>query len=91
MYAAAHNLTTAYTYKQESWVCRYGKVGYVPEAVINNDFKLYVAALYVAMLQLGGGVGSIVSENTAEYVFYFVCLLLGSVLWAIVVSGQCNL
>eukprot|EP00966_Prymnesium_polylepis_P157040 3628856-Prymnesium_polylepis.1 len=50
-----------------------------------------MAAVYVAMLQMGGGVGSIVPENFAEYVLWTICLLLGSVLWAIVVGTICGL
>jgi len=36
-------------------------------------------------------VGSIVPENFAEYVLWTICLLLGSVLWAIVVGTICGL
>ena len=52
--------------------------------------RVWLAGIYVAMLQLGGGVGSIVPENFGEYVVFFICLLLGSVLWAILVGTICG-
>ena len=50
-----------------------------------------MAGLYVATLQIGGGVGSIVPENLAEYVLFIFCLISGSVMWAIVVGTICGL
>jgi len=43
----------------------------------------------VAMIQLGGGVGSIVPENLAEYILFLVSIILGSVTWAMVVGTIC--
>lgn len=43
----------------------------------------------VAMIQLGGGVGSIVPENFVEYLIFFLCIVCGSVLWAMVVGTIC--
>jgi len=43
----------------------------------------------VAMIQLGGGVGSIVPENLLEYIVFFLCILFGSVAWAGVVGTIC--
>ena len=39
--------------------------------------ELWMAALYVAMIQLGGGVGSIVPENFVEYIVFLIGILLG--------------
>ena len=41
------------------------------------------------MIQLGGGVGSIVPENLAEYILFLCCIILGSVTWAMVVGTIC--
>jgi len=75
--------------KNEHWVCRQNNLGVDLEAA--NHFHMWMAAVYVAMLQMGGGVGSINPENFAEYVLWTICLLLGSVLWAIVVGTICGL
>ena len=48
---------------------------------------VYAAALYVAMLQVGGGVGSIVPTNPPEYIFVTFCLLAGSTIWALIVGN----
>jgi hypothetical protein len=72
---------------EQNWVCRYAKAGKVRPPTYHGE--LWVAGLYVAMIQLGGGVGSIVPENFAEYFVFFVCIVLGSVLWAMVVGTIC--
>ena len=41
---------------ERSWVCRYAEAGTVPPPT--DHAEMWVAALYVAMLQLGGGVGA---------------------------------
>ena len=45
-------------------VCRYSRAGKVRSPTWHGE--LWVAGLYVAMIQLGGGVGSIVPENFIE-------------------------
>lgn len=72
---------------QQNWVCRYSLAG----KVRSPDYpgELWMAGLYVAMIQLGGGVGSIVPENFIEYCVFFACILIGSVLWAMVVGTIC--
>jgi len=46
--------------------------------------------VYVAMVSLGGGVGSIMPENLSEYFVFFLLLLFGSVLWAMVIGTICG-
>jgi len=75
--------------KSEHWICRYSDQGMALDP--REHLKVFVAALHVAMLQMGGGVGSIVPENTSEFMVFFMCTLLGSVLWAIVVGTICGL
>uniref|UniRef100_A0A7S2CQW0 Ion transport domain-containing protein n=1 Tax=Haptolina brevifila TaxID=156173 RepID=A0A7S2CQW0_9EUKA len=77
-----------YLVKQESWVCRYNAVGTVRPSQYHGS--LWVAAIYVSLLQLSGGVGSIVPENLEEYVLFIINILLGSVLWAMVVGTVCG-
>jgi len=45
--------------------------------------------MYVALVQLSGGVGSIVPENRPEYVVFIIGILIGSVIWAMVVGTIC--
>ena len=49
--------------KSEHWICRYSDEGMSLDP--REHLKVFVAALHVAMLQMGGGVGSIVPENTS--------------------------
>ena len=72
----------------EAWPCRYAESGQIRAMPVWNG-ELYQAALYVAMIQLGGGVGSIVPMNFAEYVLFFIAIFAGSVLWAMVVGTIC--
>lgn len=73
---------------QEAWVCRYAAAGKIrPMPIYHGD--VYWAALYVAMIQLGGGVGSIVPENLEEYILFWFCIFVGSVTWAAVVGTIC--
>jgi len=71
----------------QSWVCRYSDAGKVSPPTWHGE--VWVAALYVAMIQLGGGVGSIVPENFAEYIVFLTGIVLGSVTWAMVVGTIC--
>ena len=72
---------------QQSWVCRYSEAGKVRPPTYHAE--IWVAALYVAMIQLGGGVGSIVPENLPEYIVFLCGIILGSVTWAMVVGTIC--
>jgi len=72
---------------EQSWACRYSRAGKIRAPKYSGE--LWVAGLYVAIIQLGGGVGSIVPENFAEYLVFFLCIACGSVLWAMVVGTIC--
>ena len=75
--------------KQESWVCRYQGVGTVRPPEWHGE--VWVTAVYVSLIQLGGGVGSIVPENLAEYILFVINILLGSLAWAMVVGTICGI
>ena len=53
-----------------------------------NDGQVWLAAMYVALVQLSGGVGSIVPENGPEYAVFIIGILIGSVIWAMVVGAR---
>ena len=72
---------------EQSWVCRYSEAGKVSPPTWHAE--VWVAALYVALIQLGGGVGSIVPENFSEYIVFLVGIIIGSVTWAMVVGTIC--
>ena len=71
----------------QNWVCRYTRDGLLRPPEFHGE--LWVAGLYVAMIQMGGGVGSIVPQNFPEYLLFFLCIVIGSVLWAMVVGTIC--
>jgi len=73
---------------QEAWPCRYAAAGKISPMPAHHG-ELWVAGLYVAMIQLGGGVGSIVPENLPEYIVFWLCIFAGSVAWAGVVGTIC--
>jgi hypothetical protein len=75
-------------FNQENWICRYHGAGVVTSMPTWHG-EIWVASLYVALIQLGGGVGSIVPQNFPEYLLFFVGILLGSVTWAMVVGTIC--
>lgn len=55
-----------YLQSQESWVCRNIKRGHIRQMPAYHG-EVYVAGLVVAMLQMSGGVGSIMPTNLPEY------------------------
>jgi hypothetical protein len=73
--------------KAQTWICRYNQLGLVelPE----QSSRVWIAGMYVAMIMLSGGVGSIYPENAAEYVLFIAGILIGSVIWAMVVGTIC--
>ena len=77
----------AFLLKQETWICRYNSLGMVATPEHHGD--VWIAAMYVALVQLSGGVGSIVPENRPEYIVFFIGILIGSVIWAMVVGTIC--
>ena len=74
-------------YLGQSWVCRYANDGAIAPPVWHAE--VWIAAMYVALIQLGGGVGSIVPMNWLEYIVFSFGIILGSVTWAMVVGTIC--
>ena len=74
-------------HKSETWVCRFNQLGVV--STPDHSEQLWVAALYVGLIMLSGGVGSIYPENPGEYTLFICGILLGSVTWAMVVGTVC--
>jgi len=79
---------------QESWVCRgtsYGTIRPMQQWGEGTPFELWIVGVYISLMSMGGGVGSIVPSNTAEYCLFLVSILIGSVLWATVVGTICGI
>ena len=74
-------------YKAETWICRYNQLGVV--SLPKHTSEVWVASLYVAMIMLSGGVGSIYPENVGEYIVFIIGMFIGSVIWAMVVGTVC--
>ena len=64
---------------QENWLCRYQPQGLVSK---QSHGDVWLVCLLVAIMQFGGGTGDIGPANRVEYVLFFFCLMLGTVLWA---------
>lgn len=79
--------------QNENWKCRYQPYVYpqTNDDPVRRAGAEYAAALYVAMLQVGGGVGSIVPQNLTEYILTTFCLLAGSTIWALIVGTICGI
>ena len=77
----------ALIFKRETWICRFNHMGAVEDS--NQHAAVWVAATYVALVALSGGVGSIYPENVPEYILFIVGILIGSVIWAMVVGTIC--
>lgn len=84
----AYDAQLALVLAKEAWPCRYAAVGKISPMPTYHG-EMWVAGLYVAMIQLGGGVGSIVPENLSEYILFLLCIFVGSVAWAGVVGTIC--
>jgi len=79
-----------YLQSQESWVCRNIKRGHIRQMPAYHG-EVYVAGLVVAMLQMSGGVGSIMPTNLPEYIIFMFGIAIGSVMWALVVGTICGI
>jgi len=73
--------------KAETWICRYNTLGMVE--LPGQSVQVWIAGVYVSMIMLSGGVGSIFPENSAEYLLFIAGILIGSVIWAMVVGTIC--
>jgi hypothetical protein len=77
----------------ENWLCRAVEAGLLPTGALEDGGApgdVYAAALLVSMLQLVGGVSTILPTNTFEYAFFFFAVLAGAVLFAAVQGIICG-
>ena len=78
---------------KEHWICRAalgGTLSTKTSASTSGVFEVWVFAMLVALAQLCGGAVVIAPANTVEYVLFFVALLAGSVIWAVVQGVVCG-
>ena len=69
---------------ETTWVIAYNYTEY-------SKHRLYTLSLYVSVVAMFGGVGSIVPQNFAEYVVYTVMMVFGSFVWAYVIGSFCGI
>ena len=67
---------------QEAWTCRYSSMGYLAIDHQDKPGEVYAAALLVAIMQIVGGVATIVPANWSEYVLFVFTIFLGAVYFA---------
>ena len=67
---------------QEAWTCRYSSMGYLSIDHQDKPGEVYAAALLVAIMQIVGGVATIVPANWSEYVLFVFTIFLGAVYFA---------
>ena len=77
--------------KQEHWLCRYRAEGEVAYHYEERPFSVYLTCAYVAIQFFGGGTGIISPQNDAENLLVFVCVVFGTMLWAIFVGAVCSI
>ena len=91
--AQLKRVSTTYVQNHEPWLCRAVEAGYfMPQAVVPGaaPTDVYVSALLVAMLQMVGGVSTILPTNVAEFGWFFGTVLAGTVLFAAVQGVVCG-
>lgn len=79
-----------YIFYSETWTCRAVETGHLRPDYQEAPRSVYLTALLVAMLQLVGGVSTILPTNVIEYVFFFTAILSGTVLFAAVQGVICG-
>jgi len=53
--------------------------------------RLYVIALYIAVVAMFGGVSNLTPSNYVEYCVYTLMMLVGSMMWAWVIGSLCGM
>ena len=87
-------VSTSYIANHEVWTCRAVASGHFkPTAVLAGEAPgdVYVTALLVAMLQMVGGVSTVLPMNVGEFMWFFVTILAGTVLFAAVQGVICGI
>ena len=69
---------------EASWIDHYGMHEY-------SARRLYFVSMYVSVLAMFGGVGSITPQNFMEYSVLTAMLLFGSMVWAWVIGSLCGI
>jgi len=69
---------------EQAWVDAYGFTTY-------STTRLYAVSLYVAVVSMFGGVGSISPQNYPEYVLLTAMMICGSLVWAWVIGSLCGI
>lgn len=79
-----------FVFNAEPWTCRAVATGLLSPDYRSEPASIYAASILVAMLQLVGGVSTILPTNVIEYTFFFVAVFIGTVLFAAVQGIICG-
>ena len=77
----------------DNWLCRAVRNGLITQSALETGGaagSVYFTSLLVSMLQLVGGVSTVLPMNAAEYIFFFVAIAVGAVLFAAVQGIICG-
>jgi len=80
----------AFIFQSEPWTCRAADVGQLTPHFLERSMDVYFAGLLVSMLQMVGGVSTILPMNTVEYIWFFGVILVGTVLFAAIQGFICG-
>lgn len=89
-FSKLRSVSIAYVLNQEHWICRSKEYGTVT-GDWENVWELWVTCMIVAIGQLNGGSFNYNPQNVGENILFFVALLIGSVIWAIVQGVVCGI
>ena len=81
----------ALLYNRQPWSCRATVDGMIMAQWDAHPFEIWLFCIVVAIGQLSGGTVVVTPQNPAEYVVFFLALLIGSVVWAIVQGVICGI
>ena len=90
IYPESPGLGDNFIFNGMAWTCRYAEQGYLPRNFEDAPFRVYSAALLVAMLQLTGGVATVIPQNEVETVVFFIGVAAGAIIFAAIQGVVCG-
>ena len=82
IYGDSGNRGVHHVFNAMPWTCRYADDGYLSADFEQKPFHVYSAALLVALMQLTGGVATVLPLNETETVVFFIGVMAGAIIFA---------
>ena len=79
-----------HTFMNEPWMCRAVTRGFLTPDFARNPTEVYFSALLVSLLQMVGGVSTVLPMNHVENVWFVCVILVGTVLFAAIQGIICG-